>query len=227
MLFNRSKVFKCEAAFANSGRCDRFFSGARLLDAEEPLPVQRDEIMADKAMKIPGLDHPSRITSPGSPPRPAIPNNSVRSVRKPRAFSRRTGSARIERLGPAKRILAAAGEARRHQRCRTRIPTFAFVRPWSRRPSRPPRRQGRMIVIVDTVGSAAPIAGAKRGLSRRAALTAGAAAGGGLLRDRPWPVFWNWKADGMLMEHWDVFEGKATKAESQSGLPMFGTTFPE
>src|ERR1700719_1398568 len=141
MLFNRSKVFKCEAAFANSGRCDRFFSGARLLDAEEPLPVQRDEIMADKAMKIPGLDHPSRITSPGSPPRPAIPNNSVRSVRKPRAFSRRTGSARIERLGPAKRALAAAGEARRHQRCRTRIPTFAFVRPWSRRPSRPPRRQ--------------------------------------------------------------------------------------
>jgi predicted SnoaL-like aldol condensation-catalyzing enzyme len=34
-------------------------------------------------------------------------------------------------------------------------------------------------------------------------------------------------ADGMLVEHWDVFEGKATKAESQSGLPMFGTTFPE
>ena len=38
-----------------------------------------------------------------------------------------------------------------------------------------------MIVIVDTVGSAASIAGAKRGLSRRAVLTAGAAAGGGLL----------------------------------------------
>jgi predicted SnoaL-like aldol condensation-catalyzing enzyme len=30
--------------------------------------------------------------------------------------------------------------------------------------------------------------------------------------------------DGVLAEHWDVL---ATKAESQSGLPMFGTTFPE
>jgi predicted SnoaL-like aldol condensation-catalyzing enzyme len=34
-------------------------------------------------------------------------------------------------------------------------------------------------------------------------------------------------ADGMLAEHWDVVEDEATKAESQSGLPMFGTTFPE
>ncbi len=34
-------------------------------------------------------------------------------------------------------------------------------------------------------------------------------------------------ADGMLAEHWDVLEDEATKAESQSGLPMFGTTFPE
>ena len=33
-------------------------------------------------------------------------------------------------------------------------------------------------------------------------------------------------ADGMLAEHWDVLEDEATKAESQSGLPMFGTTFP-
>ncbi len=34
-------------------------------------------------------------------------------------------------------------------------------------------------------------------------------------------------ADGMLAEHWDVLQDEATKAESQSGLPMFGTTFPE
>jgi predicted SnoaL-like aldol condensation-catalyzing enzyme len=34
-------------------------------------------------------------------------------------------------------------------------------------------------------------------------------------------------ADGKLAEHWDVLEDEATKAESQSGLPMFGTTFPE
>jgi predicted SnoaL-like aldol condensation-catalyzing enzyme len=34
-------------------------------------------------------------------------------------------------------------------------------------------------------------------------------------------------ADGMLAEHWDVLQNEATKAESRSGLPMFGTTFPE
>src|SRR2546428_5954035 len=34
-------------------------------------------------------------------------------------------------------------------------------------------------------------------------------------------------ADGVLAEHWDVLEDEATKAESRSGLPMFGTTFPE
>jgi len=34
-------------------------------------------------------------------------------------------------------------------------------------------------------------------------------------------------ADGVLAEHWDVLQDEATKAESQSGLPMFGTTFPE
>jgi predicted SnoaL-like aldol condensation-catalyzing enzyme len=33
-------------------------------------------------------------------------------------------------------------------------------------------------------------------------------------------------ADGVLVEHWDVLEDEATKAESQSGLPMFGTKFP-
>jgi len=34
-------------------------------------------------------------------------------------------------------------------------------------------------------------------------------------------------ADGVLVEHWDVLQDEATKAESRSGLPMFGTTFPE
>jgi predicted SnoaL-like aldol condensation-catalyzing enzyme len=34
-------------------------------------------------------------------------------------------------------------------------------------------------------------------------------------------------ADGMLVEHWDVLQDEPTKAESRSGLPMFGTTFPE
>jgi predicted SnoaL-like aldol condensation-catalyzing enzyme len=34
-------------------------------------------------------------------------------------------------------------------------------------------------------------------------------------------------ADGVLAEHWDVLRDEVTKAESRSGLPMFGTTFPE
>ena len=34
-------------------------------------------------------------------------------------------------------------------------------------------------------------------------------------------------ADGVLAEHWDVLQDEPTKAESRSGLPMFGTTFPE
>ena len=33
-------------------------------------------------------------------------------------------------------------------------------------------------------------------------------------------------ADGMLAEHWDVLQDEATEAESQSGLPMFGSKFP-
>jgi predicted SnoaL-like aldol condensation-catalyzing enzyme len=33
-------------------------------------------------------------------------------------------------------------------------------------------------------------------------------------------------ADGVLAEHWDVLQDEATREESQSGLPMFGTTFP-
>jgi len=34
-------------------------------------------------------------------------------------------------------------------------------------------------------------------------------------------------ADGVLAEHWDVLQNEATKEESRSGLPMFGTTFSE
>jgi predicted SnoaL-like aldol condensation-catalyzing enzyme len=33
--------------------------------------------------------------------------------------------------------------------------------------------------------------------------------------------------DGLLKEHWDVLQDEATKAESLSGLPMFGDTFPK
>lgn len=32
--------------------------------------------------------------------------------------------------------------------------------------------------------------------------------------------------DGKLKEHWDVLQDEATAAESKSGLPMFGSTFP-
>jgi hypothetical protein len=32
---------------------------------------------------------------------------------------------------------------------------------------------------------------------------------------------------GVLVEHWDVLQDEATRAESQSGLPMFGEKFPE
>src|ERR1700734_2936425 len=32
--------------------------------------------------------------------------------------------------------------------------------------------------------------------------------------------------DGLLKEHWDVLQDEATQAESASGLPMFGDTFP-
>ena len=34
-------------------------------------------------------------------------------------------------------------------------------------------------------------------------------------------------ADGVLVEHWDVLQDEATRAESKSGLPMFGTQFGE
>ena len=32
--------------------------------------------------------------------------------------------------------------------------------------------------------------------------------------------------DGVLVEHWDVIQDEATKLQSQSGNPMFGSTFP-
>jgi predicted SnoaL-like aldol condensation-catalyzing enzyme len=32
--------------------------------------------------------------------------------------------------------------------------------------------------------------------------------------------------DGLLAEHWDVLQDEATKAESVSGMPMFGDSFP-
>jgi predicted SnoaL-like aldol condensation-catalyzing enzyme len=33
--------------------------------------------------------------------------------------------------------------------------------------------------------------------------------------------------DGVLVEHWDVLQDEATKEQSKSGAPMFGTTFPK
>ena len=33
--------------------------------------------------------------------------------------------------------------------------------------------------------------------------------------------------DGFLVEHWDVIEDQATRAQSKSGNPMFGSSFPE
>ena len=32
--------------------------------------------------------------------------------------------------------------------------------------------------------------------------------------------------NGVLVEHWDVIQDEATNAESKSGLPMFGSDFP-
>src|SRR5438094_8731594 len=33
--------------------------------------------------------------------------------------------------------------------------------------------------------------------------------------------------DGVLVEHWDVIQDEATQAQSKSGRPMFGDSFPE
>jgi predicted SnoaL-like aldol condensation-catalyzing enzyme len=34
-------------------------------------------------------------------------------------------------------------------------------------------------------------------------------------------------ADGVLAEHWDVLQDETTRAESKSGLPMFGDSFAD
>ena len=34
-------------------------------------------------------------------------------------------------------------------------------------------------------------------------------------------------ADDVLAEHWDVLQDEATRAESKSGLPMFGDSFAD
>jgi predicted SnoaL-like aldol condensation-catalyzing enzyme len=33
--------------------------------------------------------------------------------------------------------------------------------------------------------------------------------------------------DGVLVEHWDVIQDEATREQSKSGLPMYGSTFPK
>jgi predicted SnoaL-like aldol condensation-catalyzing enzyme len=33
--------------------------------------------------------------------------------------------------------------------------------------------------------------------------------------------------DGILVEHWDVIQDEASRASSESGLPMFGDKFGE
>jgi predicted SnoaL-like aldol condensation-catalyzing enzyme len=33
--------------------------------------------------------------------------------------------------------------------------------------------------------------------------------------------------DGTLVEHWDVVEDEVPRADSVSGLPMFGDKFPD
>ena len=33
--------------------------------------------------------------------------------------------------------------------------------------------------------------------------------------------------DGVLVEHWDVIQDEATQAQSKSGKPMFGDSFPK
>jgi predicted SnoaL-like aldol condensation-catalyzing enzyme len=34
-------------------------------------------------------------------------------------------------------------------------------------------------------------------------------------------------ADGVLAEHWDVLQDEAARADSKSGLPMFGDSFAD
>jgi predicted SnoaL-like aldol condensation-catalyzing enzyme len=45
-------------------------------------------------------------------------------------------------------------------------------------------------------------------------------------QDRAWVVVDIVRVvDGILVEHWDVIQDEATRAESKSGLPMFGDSF--
>jgi predicted SnoaL-like aldol condensation-catalyzing enzyme len=45
---------------------------------------------------------------------------------------------------------------------------------------------------------------------------------------KPWIVVDTVRIEnGRLQEHWDVIEDEVTRAESASGLPMFGERFPE
>ena len=61
-----------------------------------------------------------RMAAVSRPPGPAAcSNKSVRSVRKPHIFIPSPGPATIGGVGRAKRIPAAAGDARRQQQCHT------------------------------------------------------------------------------------------------------------
>jgi predicted SnoaL-like aldol condensation-catalyzing enzyme len=45
------------------------------------------------------------------------------------------------------------------------------------------------------------------------------------LSSQPWQSNVGRIENGRLAEHWDVLQDEATKAESKSGLPMFGDRF--
>jgi predicted SnoaL-like aldol condensation-catalyzing enzyme len=54
-----------------------------------------------------------------------------------------------------------------------------------------------------------------------------------LIADVTWCTPVNWIAadivlikDNVLVEHWDVIQDEASREQSKSGRPMFGTEFP-
>ena len=49
----------------------------------------------------------------------------------------------------------------------------------------------------------------------------------GIGRPAAWVAADILRMDGKLAEHWDVLQDDATKAQSVSGLPMFGDRFPD
>jgi predicted SnoaL-like aldol condensation-catalyzing enzyme len=66
-----------------------------------------------------------------------------------------------------------------------------------------------------------PVGGSAQGRSRKSR-------GGGNGRARAWIAPDACRiADGALAEHWDVLQDEAMKAESKSGLPMFGQQFAD